>query len=158
MLTLEVLRNLLERGAGTLGEAMFAAKCSVITWYPTDDYYYGSAVLYTLFGDPALRVKRPAPTAMSEKRRLPPTESELAVEPNPARGIVSVNYSLPYAADVAVRLYSEAGELLRTLAVGHRAEGTHRVRLDASDLSCGIYFVRMTFGGAGTRFAKLVIP
>jgi hypothetical protein len=158
----EMLKHIYRENERILGKVVFAAKCSVIAWYPTNDYYYGPAVLYTLFGDPALRIKRPLPTALSENHPRPMRVSELRVEPNPACGAVSVSYSLPSAANATVGLYDAAGELVRILDDGHRSGGVHRVRLDVQGLSSGLYFVRMTSSGQGTtsrpRFVKLVIP
>ena len=66
-LALEFFRNVYERGERVVGRAVFAAKCSVITRYPTNDWYYGNAYVYTLFGDPALRLKYPAGTGVEER-------------------------------------------------------------------------------------------
>lgn len=158
MLRRGVLDRVYRDGERILGKAVFAAKCSVIARYPTQDTLYGPAVLWTLLGDPALRIKRPLPTALSDDRRQPTSASELRIEPNPARGVVSVSYSLPRAANVAVALYNAAGELVSVLDDGCRLEGVQRVRLDTRNLSSGLYFVRMTSGRVQPRFAKLVIP
>jgi len=158
----EMLKHIYRDNERILGKVVFAAKCSVIAWYPTDDYYYGPAVLYTLFGDPALRIRRPLPTAVSENHSQPSKTSELRIEPNPVRGAVSISYSLPGVADVAVTLYNSAGEFVSMLDAGRRPEGVHRVRLDVQGLSSGLYFVRMSSDGSQAapqaRFAKLVIP
>jgi hypothetical protein len=42
-----------------LGEAFLAAKRAVISQNSTNDNLYGPAVLWTLFGDPALNIKYP---------------------------------------------------------------------------------------------------
>lgn len=57
LLAREALDWIYRRGERVLGRAVFAAKCSLITRYPGNDNYYGPAYLWTLFGDPALRVK-----------------------------------------------------------------------------------------------------
>ena len=62
----EILKNIYWRNERVLGKAVFAAKCSLIVWYPTNDNYYGTAYLYTLFGDPALRIKYPMNTSIKE--------------------------------------------------------------------------------------------
>ena len=66
-LALEFFRNVCQRGERVWGRAVFAAKCSVITRFPTNDRYYGNAYLYTLFGDPALRLKYRAQTGVEEE-------------------------------------------------------------------------------------------
>lgn len=65
-LALEFFRAVCQRGERVWGRAVFAAKCSVITRFPTNDRYYGNAYLYTLFGDPALRLKYRVLTAVAE--------------------------------------------------------------------------------------------
>lgn len=62
----EILKNIYWRNERVLGKAVFAAKCSLMVWYPTNDNYYGTAYLYTLFGDPALRIKYPMNTSVRE--------------------------------------------------------------------------------------------
>lgn len=62
----EILKNIYWRNERVLGKAVFAAKCSLMVWYPTNDNYYGTAYLYTLFGDPALRIKYSMNTSIKE--------------------------------------------------------------------------------------------
>jgi hypothetical protein len=61
-----VLDRVYNHGERSIGRAVFAAKCSLIARYPTQDTLYGPAVLYTLFGDPALRLKHLPPTGVEE--------------------------------------------------------------------------------------------
>ena len=65
-------------GERTLGRAVFAAKCSLIARYPTQDALYGPAVLYTLFGDPALRLKHLPPTGVEETGQPAANSSQLS--------------------------------------------------------------------------------
>jgi hypothetical protein len=74
-----VLTDFYDRGERVLGRAVLAAKTALITQYPTNDYFYGPAVLYTLFGDPALRVKFGAGTAVEER----PTPDAIRLTPGP---------------------------------------------------------------------------
>ena len=62
----EFLNNLFKDGEHCLGRAVFAAKCSVIARDPVDDSVYGPAVLWTLLGDPALRVKHTIQNGIEE--------------------------------------------------------------------------------------------
>jgi hypothetical protein len=56
----EVVNSIFYQGAATLGEAVLAAKQAVISEHPTNDWLYGPAVLQTILGDPALRLRLPA--------------------------------------------------------------------------------------------------
>jgi hypothetical protein len=142
-----------------LGNAIFAAKCSVITWYPTDDYYYGPAVLYTLFGDPALRIKQGAPTAISEPTARPPTPGpwpQLSASPNPARGSTVIAFPSPRVRASRLRVYDSRGGVAEVVAV---APGVSHVTLDLSGFSAGVYFVTVSEPGRGSasETRKLVV-
>jgi hypothetical protein len=54
-----VIDNIFYWGAPTLGEAVLAAKQAVISENPGNDWLYGPAVLQTILGDPALRIRLP---------------------------------------------------------------------------------------------------
>jgi hypothetical protein len=69
MLVRELLAWVYHRGERVLGKAVFAAKCTLIARYPTNDTFYGPAYLWTLFGDPALRIRYLPLTGVEEKVR-----------------------------------------------------------------------------------------
>jgi hypothetical protein len=64
--------------------------------------------------------------------------------PNPANGTTSVNYSLDQAAQVDFNLFDINGKLVRNLAQGNMAPGTHRVVINTADLQEGVYFYTLT--------------
>lgn len=74
------------------------------------------------------------------------------VAPNPARSTARLTFTLPRAVPVTLRVYGLAGELVRTLAEGPHAAGTHEVRWDGHDRSGrlvgpGVYFVHLEAPG-----------
>jgi hypothetical protein len=80
--------------------------------------------------------------------------------PNPARGGASLSLELPVAARLELRLYDVAGRRVRTLELGSREAGTHRIGWDGRDdagrpLPPGLYFgeVRADARVARTRLA-----
>jgi hypothetical protein len=145
------MKNIYWRNMPTLGEAIFAAKCSVITWYPTDDYYYGPAVLYTMFGDPALRLKRNSPTAITE-HEPPGAIGQLIIRPNPVHGSTAVSFPARPTASARIVVYDASGSRTREVRAGL---GAPSIRLDCSGWSPGIYFV--TLPGSGFAARKLVV-
>ena len=154
VLTLEVLKNLFWRGESLLGPAVFAAKCSVITWYPTNDWWYGPAVLWTLLGDPARRVRHGIPAAVEEQGA---TKARFDVRPGIGRSGVSVSYSLPEPAHVKLVLLREDGGEVGTIFDGFENAGEHRVDIKTR-LAAGIYFVRLDAASAGRPVAaKLTV-
>jgi hypothetical protein len=146
MLAKEFLQNVLWHGERCLGRAVFAAKCSVIARNPDDDNIYGPAVLWTLFGDPALRVKHRILTGVEEGAKPQAPGCNLTVSPNPARTSLAISYALPVAGPVSLRLYDESGVLVRTVLSGHRDAGTYVAGVSPSVLKPGIYFVRLEAG------------
>ena len=71
--------------------------------------------------------------------------------PNPFRGGTSMQLALPWGADVALRIYSPAGRLVRTLHDGRLEGGTHGFSWDGRDstgrrAASGVYFVRVNAG------------
>ncbi len=71
-----------------------------------------------------------------------------APAPNPARGQTSLRYEVPERAPVRIELFDVMGRHVSTLVDGQAAAGRKTTALDASDLSSGTYFVRLTAEGA----------
>jgi hypothetical protein len=78
----EVIDNVFYGGAPTLGEAVLAAKQAVISENPGNDWLYGPAVLQTILGDPALRLRLPGLLPMTlEIQLIGPGTARLSWEP-----------------------------------------------------------------------------
>ena len=140
----EVLKNIFWRGEHSLGKAVFAAKCSVITWYPTDDNYYGPAVLYTLFGDPALRVKHGFATGVAESQV--PVPLHVAPTATIARGVLyldagHVRDMTEIRPGISDRVPNQPALLD---AAGRIVMNLHPGANDVRHLAPGVYFVRQT--------------
>jgi hypothetical protein len=94
-----------------------------------------------------------------------PAESRLALSrpsPNPARGPVTLRFALASAGPARLAVLDAQGRLVRTLAEGERAAGTHAIawdRLDANGarVAPGLYFLRLQAGGRNLveRFVAL---
>lgn len=67
--------------------------------------------------------------------------------PNPVRGDALVSFTVPVRARVSLGVYDVAGRAIATLAEGEHAPGRHAVRLDASAMRPGLYFVRLAAPG-----------
>lgn len=63
--------------------------------------------------------------------------------PNPFNASTTIEYSLPEATDISLKLFNLAGQEVAVLASGAHAAGRHVVSLNASELSSGIYFYRL---------------
>ncbi|MFO7676082.1 MAG: C25 family cysteine peptidase [bacterium] len=83
------------------------------------------------------------------------------VRPQPARGRVTVQYSLGRAGDVELVLVDAAGRLVRTVDIGRKPAGRQRAAFATSGLSAGVYFCRLRVldpagGGTDTRRVQVV--
>ena len=75
--------------------------------------------------------------------------------PNPAREQVTVRFAVPERQEAALRLYDVMGREVRTLARGPQ-EGRTEMQVGLSDLSSGIYFLRLQAGGT-TKTRKMTV-
>jgi hypothetical protein len=64
--------------------------------------------------------------------------------PNPFNSQTSIEFILPEAARVELKVYNILGQELETLADGFRSPGRHEVIWDATGFASGIYFYKLT--------------
>ncbi len=77
--------------------------------------------------------------------------------PNPFAERTTLEFALPEASDVSVRVYDTAGHLVATLVDAERPAGYHEVEWDAARLASGVYLVRVEAGAyTGTVQAVVV--
>jgi hypothetical protein len=75
--------------------------------------------------------------------------------PNPFNPETSIQFMVPYTADVKILVYNISGQLVRTLVNGNYSTGIHSVTWDGrsdagSPVSAGLYLYRMT----GSNFSQ----
>ena len=63
--------------------------------------------------------------------------------PNPFNPSTKINYSLPYASNVNIKIYNILGEKLIDLVNGEFAAGFHEVVFNANRYASGVYFYTM---------------
>jgi hypothetical protein len=87
--------------------------------------------------DGRVSVSAPVTVARSVRsvRLLPPA-------PNPARRRVTIRYATPTAQSATLSLYDVLGRRVKTLSLGE-GSGRRQVQLDLSDVSSGVYFLRL---------------
>jgi len=154
MLAKEVLQNLLWNGERCLGRAVFAARCSIIARYPTNDNFYGPAVLWTLLGDPALRVKYRALSGVDESFKLQAASRKLSVAPNPCHARAAVRLAgssfIPQSSSLSV--YDASGRLVLSQSVRSSS-----FILQMSPLPSGVYVVELCSSRCTPLRQKLVV-
>jgi hypothetical protein len=95
------------------------------------------------------------PTGISEGNAEKPL-SLVSVSPSPANRPTTISFSLPRSGNVAVRIYSSSGNLVRTVLDRTLNAGTSSVMWDLRDnagsrVADGMYFYEVTAGNASVR-------
>ncbi len=66
--------------------------------------------------------------------------------PNPFNPATKISYSIPEAGEVSIKIYSVVGEMITNLVNENQEAGTYEVEFNASSLTSGIYFYRLSAG------------
>ncbi|MEZ4954333.1 MAG: T9SS type A sorting domain-containing protein [Saprospiraceae bacterium] len=82
----------------------------------------------------------------SSVKSVPPSDFAMQLSPNPAASQVRVSFDLPTAAKTSVTLLNALGQQLLHRELGDQTAGAFSTQLDLSNLSSGIYFVKLTAG------------
>ena len=75
--------------------------------------------------------------------------------PNPSHGGTTLQYALPRASTVSLRLYSVSGRMVTTIDQGVKDAGAHSVSFASRNLSVGTYFAVLMVDGQ--KFTRTVI-
>ncbi len=76
-----------------------------------------------------------------------PTSFSLAQNyPNPFNPSTIIQFSLPHAGDVTLKIYNVLGEEVKTLVNEYREIGNHSVQFNANSLASGMYLYRLQVG------------
>lgn len=70
----------------------------------------------------------------------------LDVYPNPFNPITTISYQIPKPMKTKIELFDISGRYIQTLQELPRQSGSHTCRLDGSNLSSGVYFIRLLAG------------
>jgi hypothetical protein len=94
-----------------------------------------SADSYGRLMETVASLEAPLPTAFGVEQNYP----------NPFNARTQIGVALPEASDVNVEIYSVTGQLVESIS-GHYEAGNHSITWDASNVSSGVYFYRVTAG------------
>jgi hypothetical protein len=78
-----------------------------------------------------------------------PIPSEFTVSqnfPNPFNARTKINFALPEAANVNIAIYNIAGQLVKNMDLGYMPAGHQTVNWNASNVSSGVYFYKVSAG------------
>ncbi|MFH1198182.1 MAG: T9SS type A sorting domain-containing protein [bacterium] len=76
--------------------------------------------------------------------------------PNPFNPETTIDFSIPEKSDVRIELINTLGQVVKEIANGSFDAGSHQVKLNASNLSSGVYFYKLIAGNF-TDIKKLVL-
>jgi hypothetical protein len=125
----EICRKIYHENERILGKVILDAKSRIITrYYPDNDRYYGPAVVWTLMGDPAIRIKYPVPTDIKQKQR---------VTRKITRCFLSYGSNIKCLVDGEVSLYNSKG---RVIYQNIKAKKGMII-----PLTSGVYFISYTY-------------
>jgi hypothetical protein len=77
--------------------------------------------------------------------------------PNPTTGVTTINYEMAQSGQVLLTVFDARGiEVLRSNE-GVRQSGANASAIDATELSNGVYYYRITVDGANSTCGKVVV-
>jgi hypothetical protein len=86
-------------------------------------------------------------TSVNEKPAvIPETFALLQNYPNPFNPSTAIQYNIPQAESVVLKVYNMLGQEVQTLVNEVQNPGSYTVRFNASRLASGVYFYRLTAG------------
>ncbi|KAA3608501.1 MAG: T9SS C-terminal target domain-containing protein [Calditrichaeota bacterium] len=77
--------------------------------------------------------------------------------PNPFNPSTTIKYNLPIKSHIIINIYNAAGEKVELLFEGTQKGGKHDITFDGSDLSSGIYFIRLRAGNYTQSIKALLL-
>ncbi len=91
----------------------------------------------------------------------PETKHEITYElsqnyPNPFNPVTTINYSIPKAGFVTLKVYDILGKEAAVLVNAEKAAGSYRVEFNGRELSSGVYFYRLS-AGSFTSTKKFIL-
>ena len=81
-------------------------------------------------------------TAIDEENHIA-TSYGLSSYPNPFNTTTKIEFSIPYTQNVKIAVYDLTGRKIQTLTAQNYNSGFYTINFDASELTSGIYFIRL---------------
>ncbi len=121
-------------------------------------YTEGSPTTGFIVFDDFRAVETGIPTFTEERDSDLPSKIQLSQNyPNPFNPSTNINFGLPEAGDVSLKVYDMLGREVATLFEGVKSQGYHSIQFNASALASGIYFYRLiTNSGSISRKMTLL--
>jgi len=121
---------------GTKGEPV-----GDLNWFPTTKASFDMAAEHT-----ALENELQTGTAVKNHGTGPETFALSQNYPNPFNPSTVINFTIPKAGNVSLKVYNVLGQEVATLLDGFKTAQTYNVRFDAAGLSSGVYIYTLKTG------------
>ncbi len=128
------------------GEALIDTICGftrVLDISSTNNSEFAAAVRATTSSDIELLRARLLVSETEDVPVIVPSTFALSAYPNPFNAQTTIQFDLPSAGDVTLKLFDLLGRDVETLVDDNLAAGTHTHSYSASHLASGVYFVRL---------------
>jgi hypothetical protein len=121
----------------------------------TSQFSFDEVRFATTFGELSSNTTVAVPSTAGARETL-----RLAAGPSPFRDVSTLQFNLPFAARVDIRVLDVAGNVVRTLQAGDLAAGDHTLQWDGRDdrggaANPGVYLIRLR-SPAGERTVKVL--
>ena len=77
--------------------------------------------------------------------------------PNPFNPTTVINFTIPKAGNVTLKVYNSLGQEVATLVNGYKDASNYKVDFNSSNLSSGVYFYTLKVGNNFTQTKKMVL-
>jgi len=105
------------------------------------------AIANEISNDVSVLINRTSRVGIDNGPALFPSEFQLSQNyPNPFNAQTTIQYSLPNQSVVSIDIFDILGRKITQLSEGVQESGTHEIIWDASDVTSGVYFYRLTAG------------
>jgi hypothetical protein len=122
------------------------------------NYNRGGQIVRALRYAPDYPGLKNLPTAVAEeKSELPENFALMQNYPNPFNPSTKITYRLPISSEVKLTVFDVHGREVTTLLQAKQPAGTHEAVFDASGLSNGIYYYKLTAGNFSATKEMLLI-
>ncbi len=88
--------------------------------------------------------------------QIPCSFALLQNHPNPFNATTTISFNLPHSGRARLLVYDITGREIMTLLNGEQTSGSHRIVLNGSSLSSGVYFCKLT-QGSNEQMIKTVL-
>ena len=95
-------------------------------------------------------------TPIEDLKKIPDEFGLSQNYPNPFNPTTQINYSIPSAQKVNLKVYDELGKEVATLVNNEQAAGNYTVDFDASRFASGVYFYRIQ-AGSFNQIKKMIL-